>query len=81
MFHGTLSDRLETLVDELIEEEGVDSAALASILLAAQDSLNHGYCMELSRWVWLAAGKLRSHEHEPADAPLPSGQDFTPGTG
>ena len=35
--------------------------------MAAQDSVNHGYCMELSRWVWRAASELRSHDAD-ADA-------------
>ncbi len=61
----SLSDRVETLINELIEEEGIDSSALASILLAVQDSLNRGYCVELSRRVWSAASELRSEDRQP----------------
>jgi hypothetical protein len=74
MFSRTLRDRIEELVDELIEEGGLDSAALASILVAARDSVDLGCCMELSRRVWLAATELRPAEVEPSTArPAPVG--------
>jgi hypothetical protein len=55
-----LSDRVEALINDLIDEGGLASASLASILLAAQDSLNQGYSLELSRRVWLVANELRT---------------------
>jgi hypothetical protein len=71
MSSRSLSDRVETLVNELIEEGGLDSAALASILVAAKDSVDQGYCMQLSRWVWLAASELKSQDQETMN-PTPS---------
>jgi hypothetical protein len=64
MVPRSLCDRIDTLVDELIENGGLDSAALASILVAARDSVDQGYCMELSRRVWVAATELTHDEHE-----------------
>ena len=60
MFPRLLHDRVEALIDDLIEEGGLATGSLASILLAAQDSLKQGDCLELSRRVWLAASELRS---------------------
>jgi hypothetical protein len=75
MFSRALNDRVETLIDELIEDGGLDSASLASILVAAQDSLNHGYSVELSRRVWMASNELKpevSPERDAANRPLPT---------
>jgi hypothetical protein len=70
MVSRTLNDRLETFINELIEEGGLDAAALASILIAAQDSVNHGDCMELSRRVWVAWTELRTRHQESMEASL-----------
>jgi hypothetical protein len=74
MFSRALNARVETLINELIEEGGLDTASLASILVAAQDSVNHGYSVELSRRVWMASNELMPQESPDADAsvsPLP----------
>jgi hypothetical protein len=82
MFPRALSDRVETLINELIEEGGIDTASLASILVAAQDSVNHGYSVELSRRVWLASNELRPQESADPDVlfpPLPAdGRGLSP---
>jgi hypothetical protein len=70
MFPHVLNDRLETFINELIEEGGLDAASLAAILVAAQDSVNHGDCMELSRRVWLAWSELRNRDEESLGAGL-----------
>jgi hypothetical protein len=64
MVSRSLSDRLDMFVDELIEDGGLESAALASILLTVADSVDRGYCMELSRRVWLAASELKPEDQE-----------------
>jgi hypothetical protein len=64
MVPRSLSERIDMLVDDLIEDGGLDSAALASILLTAQDSVARGYGMELSRQVWVAASELKSAGRE-----------------
>jgi hypothetical protein len=68
MFPAALSDRVERLINDLIEEGSLASSSLASILLAAQDSLSHGYSLELSRRVWQASNELHPEKltgHEP----------------
>jgi hypothetical protein len=64
MVPRSISDRIDTLVDELIADGRLDSAALASILVTARDSVDQGYCMELSRRVWLAATELKPEDRE-----------------
>jgi hypothetical protein len=71
MFPRSLSDHLETLINELIAEGGLDSASLASILIAAQDSVNRGYSLELTRRVWLASNDLQDQDHKPEPEPEP----------
>jgi len=66
----TLNDRLETFINELIEEGGLDAASLASILVAAQDSVNHGDCLELSRRVWVAWSELRTRDQASMEVSL-----------
>jgi hypothetical protein len=70
MVPRSLSERIDTLVDDLIEDGGLDSAALASILLTAQDSIARGFGIELSRRVWVAATELK---YEGQEALTPSG--------
>lgn len=56
----SLSDRLDAMIDDLIMEGGIESASLASILLAARDSLNSDTLLALSRTVWAANNGPRS---------------------
>ncbi len=77
MFPRALSERVDMLIDELIEDGGVDSASLASILMAARESVHHGYSMELSRRVWLASSELRPRELEPGQASLKGEEEGT----
>lgn len=60
MFSAVLSERLDTLIDDLIMDGGVESASLASILLAAKDSVESDYLVTLSRKVWAANSELKS---------------------
>ena len=52
------NERLETLVDDLIGDGGVETAFLASILMTAQDSLRKGDHVALSRRIWSANNNL-----------------------
>ena len=61
MFPALLSERLDALIDDLIMEGGVESASLASILLAAKDSVKSDYHVSLSRRVWAANNDLQYH--------------------
>ncbi len=59
MFPPVLSERLDALIDELIMSGGVEAASLASILLAAKDSVKCDYHVTLSRRVWAAVNEIR----------------------
>jgi hypothetical protein len=71
MFPRPLSDRVQALIDDLIEEGGLATASLAAIFLAAQEAVNHGYFLELSQRVWLASNELRPHESADPNPPPP----------
>jgi hypothetical protein len=46
------NERLDTLVDDLIGDGGVETAFLASIVMTAQDSIRKGEHVALSRRLW-----------------------------
>src|SRR5437763_11805791 len=77
MFSRSLSDHLDALIDELIMDGGVEAASLASILLAAKDSVKSDYLVTLSSRVWAANNELKSVSA--ADDTLVA--DVEPGTG
>jgi hypothetical protein len=58
MMTAALSERLDALIDDLILDGGVVTASLASILLAAKDSVNGDYHVTLSQRVWAANNEL-----------------------
>ncbi len=60
MFSPALSERFDALIDELIMDGGVEAASLASILVAAKDSVKRDYLVSLSRRVWAANDELLS---------------------
>lgn len=60
MIPPSLDRRLEGLINDLIEEGGVSSASLASILVAAQEAMHRGYHVALCRRVWSAACELEA---------------------
>ena len=60
MFPASLNERLDTLIDDLIMNGGVEAASLASILLAAKDSVKCEYHATLSRWVWSAVHEMKA---------------------
>ena len=60
MIPPSLDRRLEGLINDLIEEGGVSSASLASILVAAQEAVHSGYHVALCRRVWSAACELEA---------------------
>lgn len=60
MFPAELGERLDVLIDDLIMDGGVESASLASILLAAKDSVRRDDLVTLSRQVWWANTELQS---------------------
>jgi hypothetical protein len=66
-----LKIRVDALIDDLFREGSVASASMASILLAARDSAENGYLLELSRRVWTATNELKSY-FPPAVEPSPN---------
>ena len=59
MFPCSLSERLDSLIDDLIMNGGIEAASLASILLAAKDAVNCDYHVTLSRWVWTGVNEMK----------------------
>jgi hypothetical protein len=58
MLPAGVSEQLELLIDELILDGNLDSASLASILVAAHDAVHGDYHATLSRRVWAAHHQL-----------------------
>lgn len=63
MIPPPLNQRIEMLINDLIEEGGVATASVASILLAAQEAVELGYDLALCRTVWAAASELAETRH------------------
>jgi hypothetical protein len=60
MVSPALSERLDSLIDDLILEGTLEAASLASILLAAKDSLRSDTLLSLSCQVWNANNTLKT---------------------
>jgi hypothetical protein len=54
MIARKLRDRLKNLTGALIEEDDLDAAWLASVLVAAQDSIENGRLGDFALQVWRA---------------------------
>lgn len=52
--------RLDVLIDDLLNESGVSCSALASMLTAARDSMRDGYDVALALRVWEASNALKN---------------------
>jgi hypothetical protein len=48
-------DQLDSLIDVLLTESNLPACSLASMLIAARDSVRDGYDFALARRVWLAS--------------------------
>ncbi len=60
-------DRLDSLIDDLLSESDVPASSLASMLMAARDSVTDGYHVALARRIWDAQNAIR--DHHSASAP------------
>ena len=67
-----MCDRLDAMIDELIMDGGVDAASLASILLAAKDSVRGRYSVTLSQQIWFASNDLYVEDANHDPMPLTS---------
>jgi hypothetical protein len=52
-------DRVDSLIDELLNDGALSSSSLASILMAARESVRDGYHVALARRIWDAHNDLQ----------------------
>ena len=52
-------DRIDSLIDELLNTSDLSSSSLASMLMAAKESVRDGYHMALARRMWDANNDLK----------------------
>ena len=60
-------DRVDSLIDDLLNDGNLSSSSLAAILMAARESVRDGYHVALARRTWDAHNdlKLREYTAEP----------------
>jgi hypothetical protein len=51
--------RIDTLIDDLLNDGDLSSSSLASMLMAARDSVRDGYHVALARRIWDANNDLK----------------------
>jgi hypothetical protein len=54
--------RVDSLIDELLNDSELSSSSLASILMAARESVRDGYHVALARRTWDAHNDLKLRE-------------------
>jgi hypothetical protein len=57
-----LLDRVDSLIDELLNDSHVSSSSLASIFMAARESVRDGYHVALARRTWDAHNDLKQRD-------------------
>jgi hypothetical protein len=57
-----LLDQVDTLIDALLNDGDLSSSSLASILMAARESVREGYHVALARRIWDASNDLKLRE-------------------
>jgi hypothetical protein len=72
MVSSQLLDRVDSLIDDLLNDSTLSSSSLASILMAARESVREGYHVALARRTWDANNDLKlrqlPREHSLIDA-------------
>jgi hypothetical protein len=65
MSEQDMKSRIDALIEELISADTVESAAVASILLAARAALRDGIVTDASRAIWwfLDSHEIHSNGH------------------
>jgi hypothetical protein len=56
-------ERIDTLIDALLNESELSCSSVASILMAARESVRDGYHVALARRIWDANNDLRLREY------------------
>jgi hypothetical protein len=59
MLQSNIIDKIDLLVDDLLNDGSMSSSSLASMLMAARDSVREGYHVALARRVWDANNELK----------------------
>jgi hypothetical protein len=54
--------RIDSLIDDLLNDANLSSSSLASIMMAARDSVRDGYHVALARRMWDANNDLKLRE-------------------
>jgi hypothetical protein len=54
--------QVDSLIDDLLNDADLSSSSLASILIAARDSVRDGYHVALARRIWDASNDLKLRE-------------------
>jgi len=62
MSKATLLERIDVLIDELLNDSDLPSSSMASILVTARESVRDGYHVALARRLWDANNDLRLRE-------------------
>ncbi len=52
-------DRVDSLIDDLLNDSNMSSSSLASMLMAARESVRDGYHIALARRIWDASNDLK----------------------
>jgi hypothetical protein len=58
-------DRVDTLIDDLLNDSELSSSSLASIMMAARESVREGYHVALARRIWDASNDLKLRNSPP----------------
>jgi hypothetical protein len=56
-------DQVDSLIDILLNDGDMSSSSLASILMAARESVRDGYHVALARRIWEASNELKLREY------------------
>jgi len=68
-------DRIDSLIDDLLNDSDLSSSSVASMLMAARDSVREGYHVALARRIWDANNDLKGRPRARAtyriDVPVP----------
>ena len=58
-------DQIDSLIDNLLNDTDLSSSSLASMLMAARDSVRDGYHMALARRMWDANNEIKGRRRVP----------------
>lgn len=52
-------DQIDSLIDDLLNDSDLSSSSLASMLMAARESVRDGYHVALARRIWDASNDIK----------------------